>query len=329
MIYSKEVFAKAENEINARHTEALALLEKHRIEIEENAPEIANVNNQLISTSAQLSKAIMSRDNNLNETINKIKEQNLKGQKLIKELLQDFGYPINYLDLQFTCHRCQDTGYVNGIRCECFNELLRKYSIEELNANCSIQLCDFNDFNLDFYTHEQDKRTGISPYEKMAVILNACKEYANNFTKNSVSLLFCGNTGLGKTLLSSAIAKELLMKGYHVAFDSVQNYLRAIENEHFGRVTDKDTLQVLSDADLVILDDLGSEFTSQFYSSALYNIINTRLNKGIPTIISTNLSLDELQKRYNDRIISRLTGCFSWRMFIGKDVRQINSVMKR
>ncbi len=199
----------------------------------------------------------------------------------------------------------------------------------DINKNSNIKLADFKDFNLDYYPDEIDKTTGISPKLKMATNLNACKEYVKYFPNNSASLFFSGKTGLGKTFLTSAIAKELLQKGYNVAFDSIQNYLRAIENEHFGRSLNTDTLQTLLCADLVILDDLGSEFCSPFYTSALYNIINTRLNKGVPTIISSNLSLDELQKRYDDRIISRLTGMFTWMIFLGKDIRRIKATQNK
>lgn len=329
MIYSYEVFSKAESEINARHIQALSELEKRRTEIDTVAPEIAQINYKITNTSAELSKAIMRRDGNLKATIEKIRDSNLRAQKLIKTLLEDFGYPIDYLDLHFTCSKCQDTGFVEGIRCECFNRLLKKYSIEELNKNCNIALTDFNDFKLEYYSNSIDSNSNMSPRQRMALNLNACKEYVANFSPESVSLFFNGKTGLGKTFLSAAIAKELLQKGYQVAFDSIQNFLRAIENEHFGRVTDKDTLQILSSADLIILDDLGSEFDSPFYKSSLYNILNARLNKGVPTIISSNLSLDELQNRYDQRLISRLTGMFSWRFFIGKDIRSINSVMKK
>lgn len=327
MIYSKEVYNMAETEISRRHIEALSVFEKRQQEIEENAPEIAAINSQLINTSVELSKIIMRKEDDITSTINKIKDENLKGQSLIKILLEDFGYSADYLDLHYTCSKCNDTGYINGIRCQCFNELLKKFSVREINKNSNIKLACFDEFCLEYYPEKTDENTGIIPRAKMAANFNGCKEFVSEFPHNTHSIFMSGKTGLGKTFLSSAIANELLQKGYNVAFDSIQNFLRAIENEHFGRTQYKDTLQVLNDADLVILDDLGSEFSSNFYTSTIYNIINTRLNKGAPTIISSNLSFDELQQKYDDRIISRLTGMFSWMMFIGKDIRQINSVM--
>ena len=328
MIYSKDVFVLAETEISRRHIEALTVFEQRQDEIERVAPEIAAVNRQLVNTSVELSKAIMNNNKNIKEAVEKIKDENLKSQKVIRMLLKDFGYSEDYLDLHYTCTKCNDTGFVSGIRCECFNELLKKYSIKEINKNSNIKLEDFNNFNLDYYPNTIDSSTGANPKLEMTANLNFCRQYVNNFSTESLSLFFLGKTGLGKTFLSSAIAKELLQEGYNVAFDSLQNFLRAIENEHFGRVLNTDTLQTLIDADLVIMDDLGSEFSSQFYASALYNIINTRLNKNLPTIISSNLSLNELQNKYDDRIISRITGAYTILNFIGKDIRYIKAMNK-
>lgn len=325
MTYSNEVFSLAQAEINRRHVQAIGICELHQREIEIKAPEIAAINRSLINTSIELSKAVLSNENNIAVVISKIKEENLNGQRQIKTLLLEFGYPEDYLDYNFTCKKCNDTGYIEGVRCDCFNELLKKFSVIELNKFCNIKLTSLNDFRLDYYPDEIDRATGINPREKMAANFRACNDFVERFSSTSKSIFMNGNTGLGKTFLSAAIANELLNRGFSVAIDSVQNYLRAIENEHFGRITDKDTLRIINDADLLIIDDLGSEFSSSFYSSALYNIINTRLNKCAPTIISSNLSLRELQDKYDDRIISRLTGMFSWMAFIGKDIRHINS----
>ena len=130
---------------------------------------------------------------------------------------------------------------------------------------------------------------------------------------------------MGKTHISLSIAKKVTELGYTVAYGSLLNYLSIIEKEHFRRSenSNTDTMQVLINTDLLILDDLGSEFKSGFYESAIYNIINSRINLGLPTIISSNLSTAELQKNYNDRIISRIFGVFTTLMFVGEDIRQI------
>ena len=176
---------------------------------------------------------------------------------------------------------------------------------------------------LDYYPEsvEYKDSKSVNSREIMCGNLKYLMDYAQNFTKNSHGLFMVGKTGLGKTFLSSCIANELLKKGFSVAFDSIQNYLRDIEKEHFGKA-DGDTLETLLNADLVILDDLGSEFSSSFNNSVIYNIINSRSNAGMPTIVSTNLSLDELKSRYDDRITSRLMGSLHPIRFIGEDIRQ-------
>ena len=137
-------------------------------------------------------------------------------------------------------------------------------------------------------------------------------------------LLLSGNTGLGKTHLSLAIASEVMQKGYGVLYDSVINLLRRVEREHFGRgEAGADTLEILLTCDLLILDDLGAEFDSSFYVSTVYNIINTRLNCGLPTIISTNLAPEEIGSRYGRSVLSRLEGEYEILPFFGEDIRRL------
>ena len=151
-----------------------------------------------------------------------------------------------------------------------------------------------------------------------------CLNYANSFDLNSYSILMMGETGLGKTHLSLAIAGEVLKKGFGVVYGSVQNLFSNIEKEHFGRATDADgtTEKMLLECDLLILDDLGAEFTTSFTVATFNNIVNTRMLTSKPTIISTNLSLTEMQKRYSERIASRIIGEYNILTFAGKDIRQ-------
>ena len=312
MRYSNAVFEKTINELNIRKRTAEEICEKRIAEVEEKFPEIKRLNNKISNVKYELTQAF-SLDN-FSQAMQKISNENLSAQKKRTELLEAFGYPKNYFDVSYSCRLCHDTGFVGGKRCPCFDELLTKYSIEELNSNCRIVLNDFQAFKLDVY--------GESEKPIMERVYKECLKYVDNFKKNSDSLLFIGSTGLGKTMLSSAIAKGVISKGFNVAYDSISNFLRKIENEHFGRSSES-TMDLLLSADLVILDDLGSEFQSPFNNSSLYDIINTRINYGLPTIISTNYSHKELNEKYNERIISRLFGMYIPVKFVGKDVRQI------
>lgn len=323
---SLSAFTKAASEIENRRSTAFQTLELHKEEISKKAPEIDSLYNRILQTSIELSKAIISRSENIGKIIDELKEKNLENQFKIKIMLKEFGYPEDYLKAKFTCPICNDSGYVNGSRCQCFNELIKKYTIKELNESCKIELHDFDEFNLNLYSNLPDDKSGIIPRERMNEILVQCRNYVDTFSKESCSLFFLGKTGLGKTFISSMIAKSLIEKGFNVVFDSINNFLIKAENDHFGR-SNGNTVETILDADLVILDDLGSEFSTPFNNSTLYNIINTRINMEVPTIVSTNLSLSELNEKYDDRIISRLTGMFTPYRFFGTDIRQVKRRM--
>lgn len=325
MKYSEQAFERAEAELSKRRKRAEEIHIKRTEEIERVAPEIATLQKSLAATGAELMRLVVERREDVPEIIEKVKEKNLSTQETIKDLLEVVKGDRSYLDVPYFCNVCKDTGYVNGTRCECLKKLLRKYTIDEVNQNCHIKLHDFNEFRLEYY--DTGSINGVVPRDKMAQIYQFCRDYVLNFGKGSPSLFFFGRTGLGKTFLSSCIAKRVMENGFNVAFGSILDFLRTIENERFGRA-EGDTLDILINADLLILDDLGSEFQTSFNESALYDIINSRINLDRPTIISTNLSASELNGRYNERIVSRITGCFDPIPFVGKDIRHVKRQLR-
>ena len=324
MSYDKYIYEKAEAELNQRRfineTE-----NQYRIkEIEKKIPEIREINSRLTQTIVELSQLILKKEGNFESNLNKIKERNQQGQRMAAELLISNGYPPDYLEERFDCSMCSDKGYVDGKRCECLTRLLNKYSIEELNKSANMPECDFEHFTLEYY---RDKVIdNINCFEIMAANYQFCVEYAEAFTTDSGSLLLYGKTGVGKTHLSLSIAKAVAQKGYTVAYGSIINYLNIIDREHFRKtkyIFSPDTMNLLINTELLVLDDLGSEFNTNFTESVIYNIINTRINLGLPTIINTNLDTDELQRKYNDRIISRIFCVYKTLYCLGVDIRQI------
>lgn len=325
MGYASKLYETALDTLSSRRRSAEASAERRAEEIDRRIPEIEEIKRQLASTSIELTKLVLAKTDNLMHTIEQLKNNNLHMQEMIVKLLQKNGYAADYLEAQYACRLCRDRGFVNGRRCECLNKLLTSLAAEQLNEVSPLSLCSFEGFDCAYYPDATDANLGVNPRLKMREILTYCKEYARCFSLHSSSLFMLGKTGLGKTHLSLAIANEVIAKGYNVVYGSAQDLLRSIEREHFGRERDggNDSLNLLLCADLLIVDDLGSEYESSFNLATIYNLVNTRLNKHLPTIINSNLTTAELQKRYSDRIVSRLLAMYDYLRFVGNDIRQI------
>lgn len=335
MAYSTEFHDRARKEMKNRTEKALNKAAQHREEIIAQYPDIAEIESALSSTGMAIVSAMGLSGESLSEKIEQIRQKNKELIEKRNVLFKKYNIPENYFDIQYTCPKCQDTGMLedfdedkkvsHGAKfCDCYLELLKSYAIEKVTRSIPLELSTFEEFDLDYYPDAIIN--GESPYHEMAKVFNSCKKYAENFDTDSMSLYFFGRTGLGKTHLSLAIANEAIKKGYNVLYGSVINFLNKMEKEKFGRVESSiDTEELLIDADLLILDDLGAEFSTAYTVSALYNIINSRIARGVPTIISSNLDLEELKSRYPESVASRIIGNFATVQFIGKDIRQIQS----
>lgn len=318
------IYKKALETINSRRLKARTENEKHIAEVERRIPEIAEINRMLAQTSIELFK-IIREGHNVSQKMAALEKQNLQAQDMISRLLVENGYPHDYMDIRYSCAKCSDTGFCEGKACRCLDDLMGKLAVEELNSHSLIKLSSFETFDLSYYKGVKTADDSDC-YTTMTNNYNYCKNYASTFSTDSKSVFIQGKTGLGKTHLSLAIANRVISMGWNVLYDSVINYLMQIEKEHFGRSdTDTDTLYTILNADLVILDDLGTEYDTSFYISTIYNIINTRLSKNLPTIISTNLEPEEIERKYEPRIVSRLFTMYEYLTFTGKDVRSIKA----
>ncbi len=331
MAYSRELHEKAEAEIKRRKLNAENEAEQRKKELTEKYPDFQLIDNALSNTGIEIISLLAGCKNDVG--IEELKKKNTELKNERANLLKALGFPEDYLDIKYTCKKCNDMGYIEDYDeerkvsygskyCECYLDALKRYAANELTRSTPLELSYFEDFSLDFYP--KALIDGESPYNEMASVFNSCKKYAENFDMDSTSLYFYGRTGLGKTHLSLAIANEAIKKGYNVIYGSVINFLNKMEKEKFGRAESAvDTEELLIDADLLILDDLGAEFSTAYTVSALYNVINSRVARGVPTIISSNLSLEELKSRYPESIASRIIGTFATVKFIGKDIRQL------
>ncbi len=332
MAYSREFHDRAKLEIRKRRDDAELTARQHKNEMSFKYPEFQFIEKELSKTGFETVNAFALPKGESDKLLERIREKNHKLREDRINLLKELGLPSNYLDVNYTCTKCNDTGTIEDYDeenrvsygtsyCECYMDLLKKYSAEKMSTMTPLELSNFEDFDLDYYPKKSEN--GKSPYEHMRDVYSRCISYAQNFDKDSVSLYFCGRTGLGKTHLSLAIANEAIKKGYNVVYGSVINFLNKLEREKFGRTESYETEDILIGADLLILDDLGAEFSSAVAMSSLYNIINSRIARGVPTIISSNLSFDELKTRYPESIVSRIIGTFVAVVFMGDDIRQL------
>ncbi len=310
----REIFDKAQAVMTNRRLTAVSENERRIQEINRKLPQIKEVNDVLFNTGKELIKIISSGNSaEIDLKIEQLRRYNNGAQAMSRKILVENGYPENYLDIQYNCPICSDTGY-NGSRfCSCFNKLCGKLSADELNKNAQLKLSSFSTFSLSYYSGDD--------YFTMKKILEFTHQYATTFSPQSGSILMFGRTGLGKTHLSLAIANAVLEKGCSVIYDSIINILRNIEREHFSREHTSEMIDLVMDTELLILDDLGTEYETPFYNATIYNIINTRLNSGKPTIISTNLNFEGISRRYDERVVSRIVAAYQCLEFKGEDVR--------
>lgn len=322
MSYSIETYDKAQSILDRRKERATLEAQDRADELCAKIPELNTINRKLAQIGLNISKTFFTSQNP-KEDIDRLRTESLALQEEKKNLLKKNGYDENALAIKYTCPVCEDTGFIGGRRCKCFINLLKDIEREKIEKIAPLKECTFETFNTLYYPEISEKNEE-SPRKKVEKIKSSCIKYATNFSKNSKNLFFMGGTGLGKTHLSLAIANVAINKGYSVIYGTAQNILGDLQNENFGRLDNlKYRENEILDVDLLILDDLGTEFKSAYTVSCLYNIINTRLSAKLPTIISTNYSIDEIEKIYDQRTTSRIIGGYSTLVLTGNDIRYI------
>ena len=312
-MYTRENYAAAKAEIEKRRLDAISTAEERNTELGYESEEIRLIDVELSSTGLQLFKAACS-----GEDIEPIKARNRELVAKRKALLVKLGYPEDYTDVHYTCTACSDTGFDGTRMCKCLKQLLITKNIKSSGMGQLIDKQSFDNFELEIYKSKPEI------YERMARNVKIAKAFAQNFARRHDNLLLIGTTGKGKTHISTAIAKEVISQGFDVLYDSVQNIVNDFEKDKFrsGYNRGEQISDKYLECDLLIIDDLGAEFVTQFSISALYNLINTRQNKGLSTIISTNLSASELAGKYEGRIYSRIIGSdYTVLRFEGEDRR--------
>ena len=318
MAYGREIYEAAGRSLRERRRKAEEDAGRRRAELFRACPRAEQLERELASTSVRAAKAVLGGKNSA-EALESLKERNLALQTELSRLREEYG--AGDPEPAYACPKCRDTGYVDGRMCSCMKELLQRESYRRLNELTPLSLSTFGSFSLEYYSDEP-REDRPSDREIMRNTLRFCQAYARRFGPGSPNLILTGRTGLGKTHLSLAIANEAIQKGCGVVYSSVGSLVAKLEDEHFGRDSGTETMASLQSCDLLILDDLGTEFRSSFSSAAIYSLVNSRLLLEKPTIISTNLSTKEMTDFYSERFASRIIGSYQRIAFVGRDVRQ-------
>ncbi|MBR5558790.1 MAG: ATP-binding protein [Oscillospiraceae bacterium] len=319
-MYSSQVCEAALRQLSRRRSQALATADARRDELFARVLRLKEIEQQLSAQGAQLGRLALSGGNPA-QKLAEISRKNLALQQEQEDILKQLGLPSDYLDPPYFCPLCQDTGNVDGKRCACLTALMRVEASKALRAPEHLDDYTFDTFDLSYYPTQGDGP--VSPHQQMQAVLNKCRSFAESFPCNGESLLFVGRTGLGKTHLSLAIASEVAKTGAAVAYTSAQDLIDRAERAKFGRDNGNDAefVQGALTCDLLILDDLGTEFPGQMAAVTLFQVINTRLLERRSTIISSNLSPQELHERYSERLASRILCSYSPLPFAGNDIR--------
>lgn len=315
MAFNKENYKRIRQEYNNKYMKAREAAEARRAEIHARFPELADIDAAIAGTGPAVFAAAMKGKSGLEERLAEIRRENeaLRGARA--NFLAAHGYPADYTEVKYECEKCSDSGFVDGKMCECMRRQLIMAGLETSGFGSLIEKQTFESFSLEYY--KKDRET----YEKMKYVYDALVEYAEKFsTEQSQNVIMFGGTGLGKTHLSSALARRIIERGYDVQYVSAIKMISDFEKETFKGGSDGETERYY-DCDLLIIDDLGCEMSNQFTVSCLYDVINMRINNKKSTIVSTNLSPNDLRAKYWDRITSRLLGEYRVLLFVGTDVR--------
>lgn len=290
------------------------------------SPQIAECDTLMRTQMTELVRLTVAREPDLNEKLERLREENLDTQRRRAELIGKLGRGEDWLDEIYDCEKCRDTGVYNGRVCSCLERLYNAEMTAELGVLMKNGGESFDSFDLTLYDDAPLPGSAAVPRDTMKKVLGIARAFAENFPEGPQNLLLQGGTGLGKTYLSACVARTVAQKGFSVCYDTASAAVGSFETQKFSRSDEADArVRRMLNCDLMILDDLGTEMPTPMAESALYTLINTRLCDGKKTVVSTNLSYEEIEKRYNAQIYSRIRGEYLRLPFVGRDIR----LMKR
>lgn len=285
-------------------------------------PQIRDLEQEISSRAVQCARRLLDGDESARDGL-KQQMEDLREQKEI--LLVSAGFPKDYMEMDYTCKDCQDTGYIGGKKCHCFKKEQIRLLYAQSNIDKIIEIENFDTFSFEYFDHQEivpELQMTVADYMKQVV--SWCREYVDNFKTERGNLIFTGSTGVGKTFLTNCIARELIDAYQSVIYLSANDLFDVFSKNKFNYDPDieiQDMYQYILDCDLLIIDDLGTELNNTFVSSQLFYCINERLLRKKGTIISTNLSVTMLRDTYSDRVSSRIMSQYTIIPLYGDDIR--------
>ena len=313
MGFNREDFIRIREEYSKKYLIAREKAEQRSLEVYAKVPELLSLDTMLAATASSIMMAVSS--DNAQEKIAEVRRNNEALVKQRGEILKAYGYPEDYTDVHYECDKCGDTGYVDTKMCSCMRRALVEAGYRSSGIWSLMKTQSFDNFSVGYYSNPED----------MKRVSDGLRRYAENFGKDTYkNFLFIGGTGLGKTHLSTAVAAKVVERGFDVQYVSACSMISDFEAKRFGYREAKESVNTdrYYEADLLIVDDFGTEISNKFTLSCFYEVINSRMIAGKSTIINTNLGKNEIRERYGDRITSRLFGEYLPVLFSGTDIRE-------
>lgn len=320
MPYGADIVRRARQQLASAKADRESAYQQRLLQAYQREPRLKEIDMLLRKSMALAAQAVFMKGGDAQLAMEQVKEANLALQQERQSLLETRFAP-GYLDETPICASCGGSGYIGATMCSCLAELCRQEQKKELALLTTGQE-RFEAFRLDYYPDRVDSRYGASPRMIMERNLKIARKYAESFDGSGSNLLFVGGTGLGKTFLSACIANVVADKHFSIAYESASNLFAKLEKNRFSPDEEsKAETAKFASCDLLIIDDLGTELPGNFVTAALYSLLNDRLLSRKSMLISTNLNVEEIAKRYSPQIASRLQGSFKGLTFVGEDIR--------
>lgn len=309
-----------------RRLKAAQLRDQHRREVYSRIPQIRRIDEETESFGLNAMKAYLQSGKNPQRAVSSLKQRTEELNRRKKELLASCGYPADYMELQYECPLCKDTGYTESGRCRCLQQKLIDLAYDQSGLRRVLARENRQVFDPSLFSDQPFGSEAQTPRQNITQIFQEMMRAAANFDSFAgQNFLFCGSTGTGKTFLCNCIAKELLDRGHTVLYVTAYDLCERLEKDRFRDRSRESRLEFSLDfiysCDLLIIDDLGTEFANSLSVTELFHCINQRILDQKSTLISTNLNLRELKATYGDRLASRISGCYTLCRFYGPDLR--------